>query len=140
MNNFRANQAASAYRKIATVVPPDMAVVRLYDAVIVLIQRTINAIEHRRRDEGFVHVHRAASILRGLSHILDFERGGALAAQLQRMYSSNILALYGALGKPDASMRYRKLAEGLAEMRDAWATVAGLRTRAQEAAPKPSPR
>ena len=56
MNNLRANQAASAYRRIATVVPPDMAVVRLYDAVIVLIQRTINAIEHRRRDEGFVYV------------------------------------------------------------------------------------
>ena len=137
MSNLGARQAASAYRQAATVLPPEMAVVRLYDCVIVLIQRTVDALEAKRRDEGFALVNRAAAILRGLSHVLNYERGGALAARLQKMYSKNIVALYGTLSKPDAPLRYRKLAEGLMEMRDAWATVAGMPTRAAERTLKP---
>jgi len=133
MSKFRASQAASAYRRTATVVPPEVAVVRLYDCAIVLVQRAVRALDAKRRDEGYAHIHRAASILRGLSHILDHERGGPLAERLHRMYSNNIIALYRALGKPDAKARYGKLIEGLAELRDAWATVARMPTRIEEA-------
>jgi flagellar protein FliS len=134
MNSHRASHAASAYRQTSSIVPPGMAVVRLYDSIIVLIQRAVVALQEKRRDESFAHIDRAASILRGLSHILDFERGGAIAERLLKVYSHYIVALYAALGKPDAVERYVKLLEGLGEMRDAWATVVGLPTRAQEVA------
>lgn len=140
MNNLNASHAASAYRRASSAIPSKMAMVRLHDSAIVRIHRAINAIEAKRLDEGFAHVNHAAAILRGLSHFLDFERGGELAEQLYRMYSKNITALLGSLGRPNAVASYRSLAEGLAELRDAWAEIAGVPTRAQEMAPKPSPR
>ena len=136
---YNSSQAAFAYRKAATVLPPEMAIVRLYDCVIVLIQRTIDALEAKRRDEGFAHINKAAAILRGLSHVLDHKKGGVLADRLSNMYAKNIVVLYSALGKADASSRYRKLSAGLVEMRDAWAAIAGLPTRAQMLKPRSQP-
>lgn len=138
MNHHNASHAASAYRRASSAIPSKLAMVRLHDNAIVRIHRAINAIEAKRLDEGFAHVNHAAAILRGLSHFLDFERGGELAERLYRTYSQNITALLGSLGRPNAVASYRSLAEGLSELRDAWAEIAGVPTRAQEMAPKPS--
>jgi flagellar secretion chaperone FliS len=126
---MRMSQAAMAYRNAALALPPRAAVVMLYDGAILRIERAVQALQAGRLDESFNHVTHAAAILRGLSHVLDFARGGALAEQLLAMYSQNILALLRSVGKPDAAVRYRRIAEGLGELRDAWAEVARLPAR-----------
>lgn len=135
MNNHPSSQnAARAYQQAAATVPPSRAVVLLYDRVLVLLQRAGQDIEARRMDTALEAVLKAAAILRGLSHIIDFQKGGALAERLYTMYTRNILAVLDSFRKPDAPERYRRLSEGLAELRDAWAGIAGLPTRAQESA------
>ncbi|RAI43749.1 flagellar export chaperone FliS [Rhodoplanes roseus] len=132
--NQNPQAAALAYNRAAATVPPSRAVVLLYDKVLVLLQRAGQDIEERRMDRALEDVLKAAAILRGLSHIIDFKRGGALAERLYTMYTRNILAVLQSFRKPDAPERYRKISEGLAELRDAWAEIAGLPTRAQESA------
>lgn len=100
--------------------------VKLYDGAITCLRRAVAALEARRLDESHNHVVTAASILRGLSHNLDFERGGALAVRLQAMYTKNILAILRSVGQPDAAERFNKIIKGLNELRDAWALVARL--------------
>ena len=126
-----------AYRRAASSVAPMTAVVMLYDKAIVSLHRAVTAKQEGRADESFAHASQAATILRGLSYTLDFERGGEIAEDLRATYTGNILALLHSFGKPDMPERYRKLASGLSELRDAWALIAKLPTKAEEAASRP---
>lgn len=132
--NQSMNHAASAYRQVATMVAPSVAVVLLYDKAIVLLQRAIQAAQAGQAEDSYGSLSKATSILRGLSHILDFERGGAIAETLRVTYTRNIMALHGSFGKPDMAERYVKIIGGLSELRDAWAGLAGL-NRADERKP-----
>lgn len=122
--NLRAQQATMAYRRAAVAVPPATAVVKLYDGAIVRLERAVLALEVRHFEESFNNVTAVVSILRGLSYILDFDRGGELAVRLRTMYSSNILALLRSVGKPDAVARFRRIGKGLRDLRDAWFEIA----------------
>lgn len=133
---LNANLAAMAYRRAASSVAPMTAVVMLYDKAIVSLHRAVTAKQVGRADESFAHASHAAAILRGLSYALDFERGGEMAESLRATYTGNIFALLNSFGKPDMPERYGKLASGLSDLRDAWAVVAKLPTKAEEAAPR----
>lgn len=138
--NSRMGQVAAAYRQAAASVHPTVAVVKLYDATLLAISQAIRAREAAQYEECFVKVMRAATILRGLDHALDYARGGAVAERLHRVYKGYILALHLSYGKPDVVRRYRKLHDSLVELRDAWAGIAGMAAFVhQDAAATPVP-
>ena len=118
--------AAAAYRQAAASVHPTVAVVKLYDATLLAILQAVRAREQKQVEECFIKVMRAATILRGLDQALDYEKGGAVAEQLHRVYRSYILSLHLSFGKPDVLKRYRKLYDSLIGLRDAWARIAGM--------------
>ena len=118
--------AAQAYRQAAASVHPTVAVVKLYDATLLAILQAIRAREQKQVEECFTKVMRAATILRGLDQALDYDKGGAVAEQLHRVYRSYILSLHVSFGKPDVLRRYRKLYDSLIGLRDAWAKIAGM--------------
>lgn len=124
MQNSTAYQATQAYRSVSVAVPPLKALIMLYDGTIMFLQKTIIASEARRFEESHQHMIRAAAILRGLSHGLDFDRGGAMAEQLHLTYHALILACLRSFGRPDAPECYRRIIASLAELRDAWKFVA----------------
>ncbi|AVO45957.1 flagellar export chaperone FliS [Phreatobacter cathodiphilus] len=126
-------RAISAYRTTSASVHPLVAVVRLFDEMLVQIRRGVQAIEARRHEDSFIAIAKAGLVLQGLSHNLRFDMGGDVAETLLSTYTKNCIALHTAYGKPDAVARYRTIAAGLAELRDAWAQAAGMRTLAEEA-------
>ncbi len=65
---YRANQA---YRGAAITVPPLKAVIMLLNGAITFLQRSSQAQQAKRFEEGYEHLTRATAILRGLSHHLD---------------------------------------------------------------------
>ncbi|MCM5560197.1 flagellar export chaperone FliS [Pleomorphomonas sp. JP5] len=139
--NSRMGQAAAAYRQAAASVHPTVAVVKLYDATLLAISQAIRAREASQFEECFIKVMRAATILRGLDHALDFAKGGAVAERLHRVYKGYIIALHLSYGKPDVVRRYRKLHDSLVELRDAWAGIAGMAAFVrQDGADAPQPR
>jgi flagellar secretion chaperone FliS len=121
--NPNAQRVNQAYRAAAVTVPPLTAVVMLFDGVILNLQRTIDAAQQKKFEESHSHLVRATAILRGLSHHLNFDKGGALAERLFRTYNSLIVASLKSFGRPDAEQRYRKLIASLTELRDAWKSV-----------------
>lgn len=131
--NPRMNHAISAYRVVATSVHPLVAVVRLFDEALTQIRRGMQAIEANRHEDSFIAIAKAGLVLQGLSHNLRFDTAGDLSETLLKAYNQNAIALHTSYGRPDALQRYKKLADGLAELRDAWAVAAGMRTRAEEA-------
>lgn len=119
--------ATSAYRRAATAVHPNVAVVKLYDEVVLAIRQSLRAFADGQHETAFAKVVRAATILRGLDHSLDHAAGGEVAERLHRVYGSYIVSLHVNYGRRDVAQRYGRLLEGLIELRDAWAANAGMR-------------
>jgi flagellar secretion chaperone FliS len=121
--NPAAYRANNAYRSAAVAVPPLQAVVMLYDGAITFLQKALEAHEAKRFEEGQAHLTRATAILRGLSHNLDFTRGGAFADRLYKTYNALIMACLRSYGRPQARESFRRIIASLTELRDAWKYV-----------------
>jgi flagellar protein FliS len=127
-------QATQAYRSASVAVPPLKALVMLFDGAIMFLQKAIDAAEARRFEESHDYMIRATAILRGLSHHLDFDRGGAVAERLYKTYHVLIMACLRSFGRPDASACYHRIIASLTELRDAWKFVAAATTKSIEPA------
>lgn len=117
---YRANQA---YRGAAVTVPPLRAMILLYGGAITFLQRSLEAQEARRFEEGHECLMRATAILRGLSHNLDFARGGAVAEHLYQTYNALILACLRSYGRPHARESFKRIIASLSDLREAWEHV-----------------
>lgn len=123
MHNPMAYMANQAYRGAATSVPPLKAVSMLLGGAITFLQKSLASQEARRFEEGHEYLMKATAILRGLSHNLDFTKGGAVAERLFQTYNALILASLKAYGRPHARESYRRIIAGLTELREAWESV-----------------
>jgi flagellar protein FliS len=121
--NALAYRATLAYRGAAVAVPPLRAVVLLIGGAITALQKSLEAQEARRFEEGHEHLMRATAILRGLSHHLDSRRGGAVAERMFATYSALITACLRAYGRPQMRRNYLRIIASLTELRDAWSHV-----------------
>ena len=128
--NSNYSRATNAYRSAATAVSPLGQIVMLYDGAIMGLRRTIAAVERKCPEDAFNNLQHATTILRGLCHNLDFERGGKFAERMRDTYISLIMAALNSLGKPDAIARFNKLIAAISTLREAWAE---LRVRQSEA-------
>ena len=126
------HQATQAYRAASVAVPPLKAQVMLLDGAITFLHKAVQAAEARRFEESHDYMIRATAILRGLSHNLDFDRGGALAERLYKTYHALIMACLRSFGRQDASACYHRIIASLAELRDAWKFVAVATTKSAE--------
>jgi len=117
---YRANQA---YRGAAVAVPPLKAVTMLIDGAITALHKAVEAHEARRFEEGHGHLMRATAILRGLSHHIDSNKGGALAERLYQTYSALIMAALRAYGRPRTRENFGRIVKSLTDLRDAWKFV-----------------
>jgi flagellar protein FliS len=115
--------ANQAYRGAATSVPPLKAVSMLLGGTITFLQKAVAAQEARRFEEGHDYLMRATAILRGLSHNLDFAKGGAVAERMFQTYNALILASLKAYGRPHARDSFRRIIAGVTELREAWESV-----------------
>lgn len=129
MHNPMAYMANQAYRGAATSVPPLKAISMLLGGAITFLQKALAAQEARRFEEGHEHLMKATAILRGLSHNLDFTKGGAVAERLFQTHNSLIVASHRAFGRPHARESFRRIIAAVTELREAWehvdATVRG---------------
>jgi flagellar protein FliS len=117
-------QATQAYRSAAVAVPPLRAVIMMIDGAIKSLQKSVAASEHRQFEDSHNHMIRATAILRGLSHNLNFDKGGDVAEGLHTTYHTLIMACLRSFGRPNSAECYRRIIASLAELRDAWIFVA----------------
>ncbi len=75
---------------------------------------------------------RATAILRGLSHNLDFDKGGDVAEGLHTTYHTLIMACLRSFGRPNSAECYRRImCRASRELRDA--SICGRRLESGKA-------
>jgi len=123
---IHSQRASAAYRTATMTVPPLHAVVMLYDAVLVRVRNAGAAAERGDWERQSEEIMRAVDLLRGLLAALDFDRGGDIAVRLHQTYQANILALRRSAGQAEALTMCMRIEDGLRQLRNAWAEIAGM--------------
>jgi len=110
----------------ATVEASPGAVVKLYDTVLLHINRAAQAASAGDYQTQFTEVMSATRIIDGLNRCLDMEKGGRTAVSLREMYEAVSRALLRSVGKVGGAEACQRLVGAVSETRDAWATIAGM--------------
>lgn len=118
--------ALAAYQAAIQTTPPLQAVVLLYDGVLTRIHTAGEAAASGDYFTQFNEITRANDILRGLTAALDMRTGGDVALRLRETYEVNMRALQRSIGRKDAGECLRRIGDGLRELRNAWAHIAGM--------------
>lgn len=122
----RTQRAISAYHKAILTTPPLLAVVMLYDGIMIRTRRAAEAARAGDYETQFNEVLQAAKIIDGLNRCLDMKQGGRVAASLRAMYESVSAALLRSTGKKNGADILDRLVEAVRVTRDAWAQIAGV--------------
>lgn len=113
-------RALASYGQIANrESDPVKKVVMLFDGAIKFLNMTAADIEAGDFVAKGEHSNRALDILNYLQSILDFQRGGSVAVNLDKLYTSVTRMILKASAGPDAVMMRRTVAL-LTPVRDAW--------------------
>jgi len=123
---MNAKAAISAYQTAIRTTPPLQAIVLLYDGILVRVHNAELAAERGDYETQFKQIQGAIAILRGLIAALDMVRGGDFATRLRDTYETNMRALLRSVGKPTGAECCRRIGGGLRNLRNAWATLAGV--------------
>src|SRR5436853_6475022 len=79
---------SNTYQEIAVQTSsPTKLVVMLYEGTILFLQQSISAIQSNDRDRKRQAVDRAVAVIQHLQSTLDMNRGGEVAAELDKHYS-----------------------------------------------------
>lgn len=121
---YKQPKALASYGRIANAeTNPLKQIVMLYDGAIKFLNMTAADIENQDYNAKAEHSARALDIINYLQSILDFERGGNVAASLDKLYRSIQVLVLRASAELDADLM-RQSANLLAPVRDAWETNA----------------
>jgi flagellar protein FliS len=126
---FQRSTVLSSYGHIAnSETDPLKQIVMLYDGAIKFLNMTATDIEKKDLSAKAEHSSRALDIIGYLQSILDFTRGGDVAATLDNLYRTVTSMTLRASADLDPVLM-RRAAAALAPVRDAWQTNSQATTR-----------
>lgn len=117
---YKASNAAARYGRMAnSETDPLKQIVMLYDGAIKFLNLTAADIDARDLVAKSEHSTRALDIISYLQNTLNFDRGGAVAVNLDNLYRSVTALTLRASSELDAKLM-RHAAATLVPVRDAW--------------------
>lgn len=111
-NQYRNNQVMTA--------SPEQILIMLYDGAIRFVRQAASAIEEGRRKEKSYAIRRAIAIVTEFSNTLDFEVGGDIAYDLNRLYDFMIRELSAVNARSDVK-RLAPVEKILLDLREGFA-------------------
>ena len=120
---FSANYSANQYRANSVNVSPLQLVVMCYDGMIRFIRKAYAAIEANDIAERVKYINKTLAIVDELQNSLDFNRGGDIARNLDRIYDYLSNELMKAGMKNDLGT-LTHLEQLITDLRGSWADIA----------------
>jgi flagellar secretion chaperone FliS len=113
-------RASNVYHRTAIqTAEPIQLIILCYEAAINDLRQAEELHEKREMNEAYQRIRHAQDIITELLVGLDFERGGDVARNLNRLYNFILRQLIGINSREDASI-YDHLVKILSELRDGW--------------------
>ncbi len=126
------NHALNTYQRTAIeTAEPLQLIILCYDAAIRDLKEAQELHERREMDEAYRKIRHAQDIVTELLVGLDYERGGDIARNLNRLYNFILRQLIGINSREDTSI-YSHLVRILSELRSGWE---GIRLTASQNPP-----
>ncbi len=117
------NHALNTYQKTSVeTADPLKLVVLCYDAAIRDLQEARELHERHEMDAAYRKIRHAQDLITELLVGLDYERGGDIARNLNRLYNFILRQLIGINSREDTAI-YGHLVKILAELRSAWEEI-----------------
>ena len=117
------NHALSTYQKTAVeTADPLQLIIMCYDAAIRDLEEARDMHERRDMDAAYRKIRHAQDIVTELLVGLDYERGGDIARNLNRLYNFILRQLIGINSREDVSV-YGHMIKILRELRSAWEEI-----------------
>jgi len=116
-------QASNIYHRTAIeTAEPIQLIILCYDAAINDLKRAAELHERREMNEAYRKIRHAQDIITELLVDLDYERGGDIARNLNRLYNFILRQLIGINSRENTSI-YDDLVRILSELRDGWEAI-----------------
>ena len=116
-------QASDIYHRTAiATADPLKLIILCYDAAINDLKQAKELHERREMNEAYRKIRHAQDIVTELLVGLDYERGGDVAGNLNRLYNFILRQLIGINSREDTSI-YDHLVKILSELRDGWEAI-----------------
>lgn len=118
-----AMRAAASYRNADPLVGRLQSVCISLSRVLDALDAAIAADQERRFEDEWEAVRTAIGIIQTLDRTLDMESGGEVARSLRNSYQNSIRALHALVRVADGAEGYRRIRDGMAELRQAWGSI-----------------
>ncbi|MGQ9365017.1 flagellar export chaperone FliS [Azospirillum sp. ST 5-10] len=127
MPNHTLTKAMSAYAAANSMVPPLIAVARLYERAMTHLHMAREAARAGWFEDHFRGVERAITIMAALDSVLDMEKGGEVAQVLRRFYRILMVQAGLAAARKDPVAATDAVIRQLEPMAKAWQSIAAQR-------------
>ena len=124
MSAYTASHSVAYKQQSILTATPGQLVVMLYDGCLRFLNQAAYAMRGGDIAESNARLSRAEAIIEELHSTLDMEKGGVVASRLQGIYVFCSKHLLDARRNREPE-NIEKVSELLAELRDAWAQIAG---------------
>jgi flagellar secretion chaperone FliS len=124
LSAYTASHSVAYKQQSILTATPGQLVVMLYDGCLRFLNQAAYAMRGGDIAESNARLSRAEAIIEELHATLDMEKGGVVASRLQGIYVFCSKHLLDARRNRDPE-NIEKVSELLAELRDAWAQIAG---------------
>ncbi len=117
------NYASNIYHRTAIqTADPLQLIILCYDAAISDLKEAKELHERREMNEAYRKIRHAQDVITELLVGLDYERGGNIARNLNRLYNFILRQLIGINSREDTSI-YGQLVKILSELKDGWEAI-----------------
>jgi flagellar protein FliS len=124
LSAYTASHSVAYKQQSILTATPGQLVVMLYDGCLRFLNQAAYAMRGGDMAESYARLSRAEAIIEELHSTLDMEKGGVVASRLQGIYVFCSKHLLDARRNREPE-NIEKVSELLAELRDAWAQIAG---------------
>jgi flagellar protein FliS len=124
LSAYTASHSVAYKQQSILTATPGQLVVMLYDGCLRFLNQAAYAMRGGDYTESYARLSRAEAIIDELHSTLDMEKGGVVASRLQGIYVFCSKHLLEARRNREPE-NIEKVSELLAELRDAWAQIAG---------------
>jgi flagellar protein FliS len=123
---YAARYSANQYRNNSVNTSPEQLIVMCYDGMLRFLKSAMNAMDQKNVPEKVRYINKTLAIVEELQSTLNFEKGGEIAVNLDRLYSFFSSELMQASLDNDL-VKMRRIHQMCQDLRESWAKVAADR-------------